>query len=108
MNQCKNGVESVLKNIGYCRGRKFAKKLFSINYCIISQAKAAENLFQMKEIIYIWMVLKRFKVYGGFQASTNGGNFSLSHQIMASGNADSYMKATNETFTALAEAITDI
>lgn len=50
---------------------------------------------------------KRFTEYGGFQVSTEAGKFSFSHKVMPSGDADSYLEATKETFSELAESLSE-
>jgi len=49
----------------------------------------------------------RFTEYGGFQVSTEAGSFSLSHKVMPSGDAGSYLEATTETFSELAESLSE-
>jgi hypothetical protein len=51
--------------------------------------------------------LKRFIEYGGFQGSTEAGSFSLSQKVMPSGNVRSYLEATKETFSELAETLSE-
>lgn len=112
INKCKEVIESVLSNLANIEVDRLPKKslasIIGIEAHIISQAQAAECILKNEgNCLHLDGTKKRFTEYAGFQVSTKEGNFSLSHQIMPSGDAKSYMKATNETFVELAEAIND-
>jgi hypothetical protein len=57
------------------------------------QAQAAEVMLGYdNNCLHLDGTKKRFTEYGGFQISTEAGSFSLSHKVMPSGDADSYLQ----------------
>jgi len=112
IEQCQYVVQSVLKNLFNVEVDRLPKKslasMISIEAHILSQTQAAEAMLRnQNNCLHLDGTKKEFTEYSGFQVSTDEGSFSLSHQIMAAGDACSYLKATNETFEELAESVTD-
>jgi len=112
INQCEKVVQSVLTNLMNVEVDRLPKKslasMISIEAHVLSQAQAAEAMLRQEgNCLHLDGTKKRFTEYSGFQVSTHEGTFSLSHQVMPSGDAGSYIKATNETFSELAESISE-
>ena len=80
--------------------------MIAIEAHILSQSLAAEAMRkQQANFLHLDGTKKRFTEYSGFQVSTKNGTFSLSHQVMPAGDADSYLKTTKGTLAELTEAI---
>jgi len=110
IEKCETVVRSVLNNLLDVQVDRLPKKslasIMAIEAQILSQAQAAEAMLQYENnCLHLDGTKKRFVEYGGFQISTEVGSFSLNHKAMPSGDACSYIEATKETFTELAESI---
>ena len=92
--------------IGY--PKKSLASIIAVEAQILSQAQAAEVMLGYdNNCLHLDGNKKRFTEYGGFQISTEAGSFSLSHKVMPPGYADSYLQATKETFSELAESLSE-
>lgn len=82
--------------------------IIAVEAQILSQAQAAEVMLGYdNNCLHLDETKKRFTEYGGFQVSTEAGSSSLSHKVMPSGDAGSHLEATNETFSELAEPLSE-
>ncbi|XP_069103061.1 putative leucine-rich repeat-containing protein DDB_G0290503 [Argopecten irradians] len=113
IKNCQNVVKSVLSNLMHVEIDRLPQKtlatLLTVEAQILAQAQAAEEILQCENAtLHLDGTKKHFEEYSGFQISVGGGrSFSLGHQLMATGDTDSYIEATVNTVEELASALTD-
>ncbi|CAG2194717.1 unnamed protein product [Mytilus edulis] len=103
IERCEGIVRSVLNNLLNIEVDRLPKKslasIMAIEAHVLSQAQAAEAMLNhTNNCLHLDGTKKRFTEYAGFQISTEEGSYSLSHQVMPSGDADSYIQATKRLF----------
>lgn len=108
--KCETVVRAILDNLLDVQVDRLPQislaSIMAIEAPILSQAQAAEAMLQYENnCLHLDGTKKRFVEYGGFQISTEIWSFSLNKKAMPSGDACSYIEATKETFTKLAESV---
>ena len=112
MNKCADIIKTVLKNLVDTDVDRLPQKslasILAVEAQVLAQAQAAEAILNSTtNCLHLDGTKKKFTEYSGFQVTNERGPFSLSHQIMPSGDADSYLKTTNKTFDELAESLAE-
>ena len=106
LEHCQNVVRTVLKNLLNVDvdrlPRKSLASILAVEAQIISQAQVAETMIKNKNnTMHFDGTKKHFKEYAGFQF------FSMGHQLMATGDTESYLEATSATIKNLAQSLSE-
>lgn len=110
IEHCKDVVRTVLKNLLNIEVERLPQKslasVLAVEAQIVSQAHVAEAMLKnQNNTLHFDGTKKHFQEYAGFQVSTASGSFSMGHQLMAAGDTESYLEATEVTIQEMAESV---